>query len=287
MSLFNDINMYKNGQHIAKHKPLLILYLLGRAINSGEVNFTYSNIYEDANDFLSSFGASPKVNYPMWRLRNDNILLFHEENSISQNSSGDANISDLKCFGSFSFSDKIEKMIIKGSSTNNHIIKSEVENIISNYFPESWHKDLLLSTGLQVLFDNDTIRTKKKRDPNFKNEVAIAYNYKCAVCGFNIAILGKSTVNEAAHIKWHAYNGPDIVSNGLLLCPTHHKIFDRGIFTINKKLKIEISKKVSASKESDLLLFNYLDKEIRTPRNNNLSPKEEYLKWHKNKVFII
>ena len=33
---------------------------------------------------------------------------------------------------------------------------------------------------------------------------------------------------EAAHITWHAGDGPDLVPNGLVLCTLHHKALDRG-----------------------------------------------------------
>ncbi len=47
---------------------------------------------------------------------------------------------------------------------------------------------------------------------------------------------------EAAHIKWHQAGGPDIEQNGIALCSMHHKLFDRGVFTITNTMKLQVAK---------------------------------------------
>ena len=46
---------------------------------------------------------------------------------------------------------------------------------------------------------------------------------------------------EAAHIKWRQAGGPDLEVNGLALCSLHHKLFDRGAFTLSNQLVILVS----------------------------------------------
>ena len=46
---------------------------------------------------------------------------------------------------------------------------------------------------------------------------------------------------EAAHIKWHAYYGPDEVSNGLALCTLHHKASDLGGISLLDDLRLVVS----------------------------------------------
>lgn len=65
------------------------------------------------------------------------------------------------------------------------------------------------------------------RDARFVRAVVSAYGHRCCFCG-----LGASIV-EAAHIKPVADGGPDTVDNGIALCPTHHRLFDRGFVLIS------------------------------------------------------
>ena len=54
--------------------------------------------------------------------------------------------------------------------------------------------------------------------------------------------LGRNPVAlEAAHIKWRQAGGPDLEVNGLALCSLHHKLFDRGAFTLSNDLEILVS----------------------------------------------
>ena len=74
-------------------------------------------------------------------------------------------------------------------------------------------------------FDIQQIR--KVRDPLFRQQVLRAYNYECAICGFNMRHDNASVGLEAAHIKWKQFGGPCEIQNGLALCAIHHKAFDK------------------------------------------------------------
>lgn len=42
-------------------------------------------------------------------------------------------------------------------------------------------------------------------------------------------------------LSWHQAGGPDEESNGLALCTMHHKLFDRGVFTLSDDLNVMVS----------------------------------------------
>jgi hypothetical protein len=73
---------------------------------------------------------------------------------------------------------------------------------------------------------------KKKRDPAFRQRVLKAYEYRDAVCGFDVRLCSVSIALDAAHIRWQQAGGPDDESNGLALCMLHHKTFDLGAFAV-------------------------------------------------------
>ncbi len=109
--------------------------------------------------------------------------------------------------------------------------------------------------------------------------------YQCAICGLNIRI-GDSIVGlDAAHIKWHQAGGPDIEENGLCLCSLHHKLFDRGTFSISNDMKIYISNLVYGVVGFDDWLKDFHGKFLIKPQHPKYYPNPEYLYWHKKNVF--
>ena len=71
------------------------------------------------------------------------------------------------------------------------------------------------------------------RDTKISNEIKQLYEYKCQVC--ELAIATKTGFYaEGAHIKpvGKPHNGDDRSSNLLCLCPNHHVMFDKGMFSI-------------------------------------------------------
>jgi putative restriction endonuclease len=126
---------------------------------------------------------------------------------------------------------------------------------------------------------------RQKRDPIFREKVLFLYNHSCAICGLNIRLNDKTICVEAAHIKWFNHNGPCKETNGIALCTLHHKLFDRGAFTIlPDSYRVKVSQRVAGSgKEDWLSKFN--DKKIAIPSDYNLRPDSSYVKWHFNEVY--
>lgn len=73
-------------------------------------------------------------------------------------------------------------------------------------------------------------------------EVLVAYEYRCALCGFGLNLADKRTGPKAAHILWHLMGWPGEVNNGLARCYQSHKLFDLGISTINRNDAVEVSR---------------------------------------------
>ena len=80
---------------------------------------------------------------------------------------------------------------------------------------------------------------------------------------------------------------PDKEGNGIALCSLHHKLFDRGAFTLSDQLKIRVSEhvdKTSVGFEEWLKQFD--GQEINfPPRKHIYYPNEDYTGWHLKEVF--
>jgi putative restriction endonuclease len=105
------------------------------------------------------------------------------------------------------FPEDVQRALLQQPDT----IGAVARQVLEQSFPETLHQDLLDAVGLS---DAIVAGTRRRRDPNFRNAVLVAYQYRCAMCGLDLR-LGTLTVGlEAAHIKWHQARGPDSVDNG-------------------------------------------------------------------------
>lgn len=69
--------------------------------------------------------------------------------------------------------------------------------------------------------------TTRPGQATFKFRVMRRYPVACAVCG-----IGVSDLLDAAHIRDKRHSGSDDPRNGLVLCGTHHRAYDRLLFAI-------------------------------------------------------
>ena len=92
------------------------------------------------------------------------------------------------------------------------------------------------------------------------------------MCGFDVRLGRILIAVEAAHIKWHQAGGPDEERNGLALCSLHHKLFDRGVFTISNSLSVIVSESANGTRGFQEWVVAYHGKEIRPPATPQLLP---------------
>lgn len=86
-----------------------------------------------------------------------------------------------------------------------------------------------------------TVRPGQQR---FKFNVLKRYGGQCAVCNVSLG-----EVLDAAHIRPKQKKGSDDPRNGLVLCATHHRAFDAGLFCIEpNSLELRYSRGVSPRK---------------------------------------
>ena len=99
---------------------------------------------------------------------------------------------------------------------------------------------------------------------------------KCCLCGAD-----DQDLLIASHIKpWADSTRKERVDeeNGLLLCPNHDKLFDKGYITFDGDGKIVVSPKLS---KANRVFFN-----VNSDMSLNMSPKtKEYMKYHNNHIY--
>tara|TARA_B100000686_G_C16607039_1_gene871757 strand:+ start:199 stop:1107 length:909 start_codon:yes stop_codon:yes gene_type:complete len=275
----------KNGRR-APHKPLLLLYALGRCANGKPREMPYTTVDQDLRPLLLEFGPvrrhAPHTEYPFWRLQNDGIWQLSESARQCAPRTGhtDARKSELirlKVCGGF------PDEIFKKFTSNRAFLREIARLLLDSHFPASLHTDITNAVGLDLTDAGHT--DDAPRDATFRKNVLRTYENRCVVCGLDIQLGDTSICVDGAHIRWHAKKGPDEERNGLALCVIHHKLFDRGAFTLNSECQIIVSAEVRGYAGLDEHLLQFQGRRIRCPIIASHEPGQEFLEWHRREVF--
>ena len=286
---FSNVTVWKKGDKRAPHKPLLILYMLGRLQRGETGSVSFKEIDSEVGKLLDEFGPPRKTQpiYPFWYLQNDGLWQL---TNIEPSSDGTLGPPPTKTFirnrhvhGRFPAD--IENLLCSEPETLRRI----AAGLLQDNFPATLHSDILQATGLNlettVIPDRRQADSKKARDPRFRDRILKAYEYRCAVCGFSVRLGNASVGLEAAHIKWHQAGGPDEECNGLALCSLHHSLFDRGAFSLDNERKLIVSENAHGNIGFDEWLMRFHGNEIQPPQRSSYMPRNDFTQWHINEVF--
>lgn len=122
---------------------------------------------------------------------------------------------------------------------------------------------------------------RQVRSEAFRSGVNAIYS-SCAICGRICDAPNGSTDLEAAHIYPKSESGPDILQNGLGLCPNHHWAFDAGWFAITEDYQIVVQNDSGLRGFEELNQFD--EEKLYLPREEELYPHPKYLKAHRKLV---
>ena len=278
-----NLNVWRRGGQRAPHKPLLLLYALGKCLRGEDRLIPYSEVDQELKKLLAEFGPPRKSNhpeYPFWRLQTDGLWeLPDAKNLRRRSSSSDVPKTELlrnDVHGGFTHD------VFQLFASDRRFLTEVVTDILNASFPASIHGDILQAVGIDL---EKTAARAQVRDPYFRDRVLRAYEYQCAVCGFNVRVGDSLVALEAAHIKWHQAGGPDREENGIALCTLHHKLFDRGAFTISEDMRMTVSERAHGTSGFQEWLMNFHGHSIRPPQRSDYYPGSTFVAWHVREVF--
>lgn len=282
-SRFEAITVWKRGGQRAPHKPLLALYAIGRMLRGEPRLVDFAQVNRDLGRLLQEFGPRRKSvhpEYPFWRLKNDGLWeLRNTEHVGIRKGSTDARKGAL-----------LEKHVtggfpsdIQGLLARERVLVSEiVASLLNRNFPDTLHGDILGAVGVDL---GSAGSVRRVRDPEFRRRILRAYEYRCAICGFDVRIGDRLVALEAGHIKWHQAGGPDTEQNGLALCSMHHKLFDAGVFTISDTMQVVVSEEAHGSQGFQDWVMAFHGKKIKPPLRPYYFPDAAFIQWHVKEVF--
>lgn len=278
---FSRLNIWKAYGQRAPHKPLLALWAIGRSLRGEDRMVSFKEARHELAELLRLYGPPRKnVNpeYPFWRLRLDGVWEVPGSDKITETVSKDAHVSSLlreNAHGGF------PKEIHDALQADEELAVKIAYSLLDAHFPSTLHEAVLRGVGIVSEFEYIRRRTRNRV---FSDTVLAAYGHQCAVCDFAVR-LDKGPIGlEAAHIKWHCAQGPDLIQNALSLCALHHRLFDAGAFTLSRERRIQVSGQVTG-RGSNEILGRFQSKEILLPEDHGNIPDLDFLNWHHKNVF--
>jgi putative restriction endonuclease len=301
LEAFGNIRRAQRAGVYAPHKPLLILLALAR-VQRGEPRMVeFAAVDDPLKQMLAEFGPSNSAksrHYPFWHLATDG------HGSI-WNLSGPREILNRRAGATPSLGELREHDIQAGFPADVDealrsipgLVQAVAMQVLEAYFPATLQGDIAAAVGLDlervtevgegvsstVGYGNSK---RRRRDPDFRDRVLRAYEYRCCVCGFDLRIGHMPAGLEAAHIQWHNVGGPDIEPNGLSLCALHHKLFDLGVFTVEPaEHRVIFSQHAIGGGRGMEGELQFHGNPIHAPQHSDLRPAAEFLAWNTKNVF--
>ncbi|EFM10712.1 conserved hypothetical protein [Paenibacillus curdlanolyticus YK9] len=255
----------------APHKPLLILLALVQ-LQQQHTILPYEEVRDKLKKLLMEFGPPRKSYHPEEPFTTDGI--WRLTGSVDKRNFSDKQLLTEQVSAGFTYD------VLVLLQNNDLLIQELAELLLNKHFPESIHQDILDEIGLDF-----SVRRKRKRDPNFRDRILKAYEFSCAVCGFNVRLGHQLVGIDAAHIQWHQAGGPDTEENGIALCSLHHKLFDRGVFTITGEQELLVAEQAYGTHGFEEWLMRYHGKKVRSPIHPVYTPIDSFVNWHIREVF--
>ena len=289
---------WKSGDERAPHQPLTLLWALGRVRERKPCLTSYTRDTHDAiAGLLREFGPPRKEvrpEYPFWHLQSEGDALWTviagEPLRLPPGRSPtrrDLETHAVRAGFPKALHDRLRR--------DPELLREAADHILFRNFPESLHDAIRDRVGLPrdavtrgaVVRETDAAG-RSPRDPDFRHAVLRAYERRCAVCDFDLQVAGDLFGLEAAHIKWHSQQGPDVVPNGLALCMFHHRALDRGVIGLERAdmgHRLLVSNEVSGQSAAFSELLDSRGKPLRPPQESAQQPDASFVAWHRREVF--
>jgi putative restriction endonuclease len=278
------LRQWSRGGTRAPHKPLLLLYALGRFQEDADCELRYSTVEADLAQLLTEYGPPNKTTpaYPFHHLVSDGVWEVRTDRGPGSPGSGVRELRETGAVG------RLDPELRTALRREPALLGRIAQVLLDLHFPPSLHSDLCEAVGLGLEpVDNTLLPDKRRqRDRRMRELVLTAYEYRCAFCGYDGRIGAVPVGLEAAHVRWWAFDGPDEVDNGLCLCSLHHKLFDKGVLGIGDSHRILVSQRfVGHSPVARQHVIALAGRPLVGPQPGVRPVAAAHRRWHTSQVF--
>ncbi|MYU07737.1 restriction endonuclease [Streptomyces sp. SID8366] len=278
------LRQWARGGVRAPHKPLLLLYALGRFQRDAEGGLRYTAVEGDLQRLLTEYGPPNRTTpaYPFHHLATDGVWEVRTDRGTGSPGTG---VRDLRESGA---TGRLAPDLRAALRRDPQLLVRIARLLLDLHFPPSLHGELCEAAGLELEWarSEELSAARGRRDPRMRELVLTAYEYRCAFCGYDGRLGAVPVGLEAAHVRWWAFGGPDVIENGLCLCSLHHKLFDRGVLGIGDGRRVLVSQRFAghspAARDQVTALAG---RRLLGPRPGVRPVADVHRDWHTRQVF--
>ncbi|MEU2511744.1 phosphorothioated DNA-binding restriction endonuclease [Streptomyces syringium] len=272
----------------APHKPLLMLYALGRFQHDADAALRFTSVETDLARLLADFGPNRRTSaaYPFHHLTSDGVWEVRTDTGSGSPGTG---VGALRSSGA---AGRLAPGLRAALTSEPALLGRLAHLLLDSHFPPSLHSDITAAVGLDLEAADGVVRLgeaameTRRRNAELRAKVLIAYESRCAFCGFNGSIGHTPVGLEAAHVRWWAFDGPDQLSNGLCLCSLHHKLFDQGVLGLSEERRIMVSQEfLGSGRAARVQVLDLSGQPLMGPQPGNDPVEPEHIAWHTRQVF--
>ncbi|WP_052847652.1 phosphorothioated DNA-binding restriction endonuclease [Streptomyces avicenniae] len=280
----------------APHKPLLLLWLLGRFEAYATTAVGYDDAEEPVSRLINDFG--PPVRSPGAARQRAAMPFVHLERDLWDLRDADGREMGpdtpergawLREHGAHGrLRPQVERLLAERGT-----LVAASRLLLDQHFTPALEGPLCEAAGLDLTTLELTVHRqladravrRRQRRADFAEEVLRAYAYTCAMCGYD-GRLGRHPVGlEAAHIRWHSQDGPDDLPNALALCALHHALFDLGALGLTPDRRVRVSALYVAGSTAGRAVDALAGRPLAVPRPGSAPPADTHIAWHGAQVF--
>lgn len=108
------------------------------------------------------------------------------------------------------------------------------EQVAGQILEESSNEYVTKPQALQQELDKESFEEEVfVRGGVFKRQVPLVYGNSCCISGMRVETALNVSMLDACHIVPFSQSHDDTISNGLALCPTLYRAFDRGLIAVD------------------------------------------------------
>lgn len=285
----------RGGGERYPHKPLLLLWLLGRMQQQGTTACTYEEAEAPVSRLLDDFGPPSAKKYraamPFVHLESDLWELGGDEGEPLN----DNRAALCRAHAVGQLRPDVEELLRRDPG----LIAESARMLIDLNFTPTYLDPICADVGLDLDAgrDFDVVEevarqhpgrqpTRPRRRAGFRSEVLHGWRNRCAMCGYDGALGRDPAGLDAAHVFWHSQGGPDETDNGLALCSLHHVLFDLGALGLTDDLSVRVSPHyVARSEQGERLVYDLEGRALFDPAPRHPTPSAQHVRWHTTQVF--
>jgi len=156
--------------------------------------------------------------------------------------------------------DQIANQILEESPLE---YQTEIQSLLKTLDKNSFEEEVFVRSGV------------------FKRQVPLIYNNTCCISGLRVETTVNASLVDACHIVPFSQSHDDTISNGLSLCPTLHRAFDRGLIAIDPdRFTVLVSKRLGEPVKSVYSILQFAGNSIQLPSNEKYYPAQKNLQAH-------